>query len=555
MISRVTIQNFALIDHVSIEFVRRLNIFTGETGAGKSILIDALRFVLGERFDTTLVRNRQKPCTVEAVFELTENFIAHTPAVADFLDPNDDRQIIIVRSALPDNRATIKVNGKSVTRSQLKELGDRLVDFHGAYDHQSLLASGEHLNMLDRLCNFWTELNTYQEQFAEYQALIDQRNELRNRAENRDRELDMLGFQIRELEQVPLEDAPYEDIAAERSRINNAEKLFEHANTLLSLMENDHAGIVRGISQAFSPLKHLADIDASTSPLLESLLRMQEDAANLTAQLSHYLDTLSFDPGRAEDVNRRYDIYHELLRKYGPSLAEVRGFYERARETYHRLANLEGNASALDEQIRNKENQLKDYAAALTRKRQKTAAQLKKTIEAELKELGFTHIEFLCKIEPAPLQRSGADSVSFLISPNAGETLKPLADIVSSGEAARVMLALKKALIKTDLIPVLIFDEIDAQIGGRLGTITGKKLKELSEARQVILITHLPQIASFADAHFKVSKQTIHQRAATQVALLDKKERVAELAKMMSGEQESAIAVKHAYELLEKAKE
>ena len=299
----------------------------------------------------------------------------------------------------------------------------------------------------------------------------------------------------------------------------------------------------------------MSHLDSTTAPLLERLNLIQESSQNLLSELRHYADGLSFDSQTANDINRQCDVYDDIKRKYGPTLDDAQKFYNAAKEKYDLIKNFEHNDRELHETLKTQEKELSKIAQKITKKRQTAASDLKEIIEKELKELGINHVQFETRCEKIPFTINGQDQIIFYISPNAGEDLKPLAEIVSSGEAARVMLALKKALIKADSIPVLIFDEIDAQIGGRLGTVTGKKLKELSHHRQVILITHLPQIASFGDVHFKVIKSVKSGRTITEVNELDHGARVEEIAQMMSGQEQSKFSVKHAQEMLANAQQ
>jgi DNA repair protein RecN (Recombination protein N) len=553
MLSQFTIQNFGLIDRLEVEFCNRLNVFTGETGAGKSILIDALRYALGERLNTTFIRDTGKPCVVEAVFDISSEMLARCPFVSEYLS-GDDPVLIISRSYSPDGRNKIKINGFTVTVAQLKELGDHLVDFHGPHDHQMLFSEDSHINILDRLAEVQKEKSDYLKEYEKYAALQKKLKNLQSLAESSEREMDTLSHQIKELEQVPLEVSDYEEISRESTRINNSEKLFECVKQLVAILENDQTGVSNAVSQAFGPMSTLNGIDESTSELANILSRIQEDSSELINALNGYLDNLSFDQNEASDINRRCDIYYEIIRKYGPTLEDAKKFYESSREKHDLLVDLEHNDTELRKNIASSENDLKKSAKRITEKRKKRGKALEQTIENELKELGIKHVKFECRIERSDITVTGCDKVTFYISPNAGEDLKPLAEIVSSGEAARVMLALKKALTKVDPIPVLIFDEIDAQIGGRLGAITGKKLKELSQDRQVLLITHLPQIASFGDRHFKVSKMVENKRTITSVIPLEEDTRIKELANMMSGEMETLIAIEHAHDMLSRAK-
>ena len=553
MISQLSIKNFGLFDHITIDFSRGLNILTGETGAGKSILIDGLRYALGERLDPSQIRDPQQPCAVEAVFEISKKLVNDYEALLEFL-PEKETSLIINRAYLPDGRNRAKINGLSVTLAQLKELGNHLLDFHGPHDHQMLLSSDAHLSMLDRLSDIDALKNEYSEIYRKYLELSREQEKLKELSSSRERDIEILKHQIRELEQVPLEEEKYTELLEKQSRLNNSEKLYERAGQLINTLENDESGISQAITKAFPYTRLLNNIDPATSVLTENLSHIQEKSDEILSYLRSYLENLSFEPQEANEINKFCDTYIELKRKYGPSLEEVRKFYQSAKEKYDTLVNFEINSNELNEKISSLEKELRQIAQKITKKRKATADGLKETIEKELKELGIMHARFECKIEKAELNPDGQDRVIFYISPNAGEDLKPLAEIVSSGEAARLMLALKKALIKVDPIPVLIFDEIDAQIGGRLGTITGKKLKELSTDRQVILITHLPQIASFADTHFKIYKKVENNRTTTAIEELDAGTKIKEIAKMMSGEKESAIALTHAREMLTQAK-
>lgn len=552
MISQLTIQNFGLIDRIEIEFRAGLNVFTGETGAGKSILIDALHSALGKRLIPSVLRDSDSPCVIEAVFELSSKQLKELTVFSEYIS-DKERLLIINRTYFPDGRSKIKINGFNVTISQLRALGNHLIDFHGPHDHQMLFSEESHIRILDRLCDFRNSQKLYTEKYASYSALQKELNALRALSKNKAREQEILEFQIKEIEQVPLEKNHYERVLEEETRANNAEKLQECAAEVIRGLENEHNGLTSSISRMFSPLNTLNRLDETTAPLPEILQRMQNDSSELTSKLKNYVDKLSFNPAETAKLKKQYDIYYEILRKYGPQIENALNYYKKAKQKYNTLVDLEHSDASLKRRIAEDEKELNSLAKDLTGVRKQTAENLKKTIERELKELGISGVRFECRVEKTDLSPSGQDKVTLFISPNVGEGLKPLAKIVSSGEAARVMLALKKALTKVDPIPVLIFDEIDAQIGGRLGTVTGKKLKELAADRQVILITHLPQIASFGDYHYKVSKSVKNNRTVTEVLFLNKSLRIKELAQMMSGKNESQIALEHASHLLNQA--
>ena len=552
MLTQLTIKNFGLIDQVELTFHPRLNILTGATGAGKSIIIDGLRFALGARLKTSQIRDKGRPCQVEAVFELKKGLCQQHEIFQECVDP-EDMALIIQREAWADGRSKIKVNGSSVNVSQLKVLGNHLIDFHGPHDHQMLLSEDRHLEMLDRLVDFGDFKQRYDDTFKDYVGLTLKLNDIQSLAMTRERDLDLLTHQIKELEQVPLDTASYEDLGQKQARIQNTERLAEAASSLLHLIEHEEIGIAENVRKAFTFCSTLVETDEGAERFDEALSNIQDNVDQLAGDLRNYLDGLSFEPGQAEEINRKYDIYETIKRKYGPAIEDAARFYEEARRKYDLLNDLEHNDADLKKQIASCEKDLRSLASRLSGFRKTGAKILENTIEQELKDLGIEHVQFEVRFEEVSFSKDGTDRAAFYISPNAGEELKPLAEIVSSGEAARLMLALKRALTRVDPIPVLIFDEIDAQIGGRLGTVTGRKLKELSADRQVLLITHLPQIAVFGDSHFKVDKIVKNGHTFTHVGGLSGDERVNELAQMMEGKKKSEITVKHARQMLARA--
>ncbi len=553
MLSQLTIQNFGLIDRLSIDLADHLNILTGETGAGKSIIIDALRYVLGERLEASLIRDPKQPCLVQATFELTTKELKAHPLFADFLQEGES-QLIMERVYQPDGRSKIKINGLALTIGQLKEVGNHLIDFHGAHDHQMLLQESQHIVLLDKLAKAQDLKMEYAGSFETYSELCADLEELANLAKTNRRDFELLEHQIKELERVPLDQTEYEKVEQEQTKVNNSEKLYACVEQILVIFEDEESGIDSMMRKAFGPLRTLNQVDEATGQFTDQLTSTQDLTQDFLNNLRSYADSLSFDAGAAQEINNRYDIYQDIKRKYGPTFSAAQEFYLQAKEKFDLLNNFEHNDSQLREKIEDQKKELSKIAQKITKKRQAAGQELKATIEKELKELGINHVEFAVRIEKTEFNKDGQDKVIFFISPNAGEELKPLAQIVSSGEAARVMLALKKALINVDTIPVLIFDEIDAQIGGRLGTVTGKKLKELARDRQVILITHLPQIASFADIHFKIFKSVKAGRATTQISQLDETGRVKEIAEMMSGQSKSDISISHAEDMLSTAR-
>lgn len=552
MLTQLTVHNYGLIDQLSVEFHEKLNILSGETGAGKSIVVGALRAALGDKMDVSQLREADQPSVIEAVFDCGKNDLCWCEQLQEFMDA-DDSTLVIHRTLTPQGRHKIKVNGQAVNIGQLKAIGNRLMDFHGPHDHQMLLNSDYHIELLDQLCDFDESMKQYRQAYKRYLEIKKKIDDLSQMARTRDRELDLLIHQITDLSQVELDEEVYQDILQQKIRVDNAQRLNEAVRNILDLMDEGECSSGELIRQCFSAMNQLNRLDEQCSTFGDELTQIQESHGLLVANLRDYAMSLQFNEQDAQDIHAKSDIYEDIIRKYGPTLDDAKKFYAEAKEKQALLDDLEHNDQELRVQMEKINLELEGFAEKISHLRKKRARALKKTIEKELKELGIAHVRFEAKITKKEFEENGRDAVEFYISPNAGEDLKPMAEIVSSGEAARVMLALKKALIEVDPIPVLVFDEIDAQIGGRLGTITGEKLRDIAQYRQVILITHLPQIASFGDRHHKVIKSVKDSRSITEVIQLDEKQRIVELAQMMSGENESKLSVQHAKDMLKVA--
>lgn len=553
MLSHITVHNFGLIDRLTVELCPGLNIFTGETGAGKSIIIDAVRYVLGGRMTSSLVRDPSKPCLAEAVFDLSKNkSLLSDPVFEEYLGGNETL-LIIRRTFFPDGRNKVTVNGLTSTVSQIKNLGNRLLDLHGPHDHQMLFSEDAHIDIIDRMSDINSDKTVYISLYEEYESIRREIKNLNDISSSRERELDMLSHQIKELERVPLDADSYNGTIEESTRAANSSKLYECAAEMLNMIGDGTSGMNVSFESCAAKMRMLVNLDPSVSPISEILERAQEEINSLEISLGEYLETLSFSPEKTDDINRRYDIYYELIRKYGPTIEDVREFYLSAKKKYDLLVDIDHNTLELSSRLSSSEKKIRESAKKLTSIRKRTAEHLKTTIEKELKELGMPLVRFECRVQKQDISRTGSDNIAFYISTNEGEAMKPLAEIISSGEAARVMLALKKALTKVDPVPCLVFDEIDSHIGGRLGAVTGKKLKDISKERQIILITHLPQIASYGDRHIKVYKSVSSGRTSIEVSPLEGKTREKELAKMMSGEKETPIALDHARDMIKSA--
>ncbi|MDP3920460.1 MAG: DNA repair protein RecN [Candidatus Omnitrophota bacterium] len=557
MLTQISIKNFALIDEMTLDFGAGLNALTGETGAGKSILIDALRMALGERMEIEMVRDKSRPCIIEAAFLATDENLRNKEIFQQILEEGDE-YVILKREVTLAGRSKNFVNGRVVNLSALRDIACALVDFHGHYDNQRLFEPDSHLEFIDRLAGIVAGpsaslLESYRVIYHQFQKLLRKKESLLAARDGKERQVDLLKYQIEEIESV--NPKPDEDLhlTEEKIRLAHAQKLYDLTSEILTALdekEDSASSLLGSISRCFDDWHR---IDDSIEKTKEEMGAVGLNLEEIIRTVQDYRADLSFDEDRLEELESRIDRMEHLKRKYGITIQQVLEFCSEAKEKLDALENSEVYEKDLDKEIDEVLTGLKQNAAALSQKRVKRAADLGKVVEGELRELNIRHARFECRASKGDFGPRGQDIIEFFMSPNAGEPLKPLAEIASSGEASRIILALKRALMKVDSIPTLIFDEIDANIGGRLGRVVGDKLKQISGERQVLLITHLPQIASYADRHIKVEKWV--EKGKTQVAykVLAGQERVQELAQMMSGEDETQISKTHAQEMLKSA--
>ncbi len=550
MLLEIHVENFALMEQITVEFSPELNVLTGETGAGKSLLIDAIRFVLGERIDQIRMGTSKKTCRVEAIFELSSQLRQTIPDCDEYMDSEEDA-LILRREYNPETtRSRCQINGRTVTASQVKKITTHLLDIHGQYDHQLLFDPKVHIHLLDRFVQEESLKKNYKVTYNQYAALKRKKEELLGLQEDQEKELDILKFQIEEIEASGIEKVAVEELEQEHTRLANAEKLGETVNTLLQLLENGDVSIAELLGKATSKMGELAAIDPSVKQTSEELESSEIQIQEVVQSLQRYEQSITFDPEQLRAIEEKLDLIHTVERKYGGVLENVIKYLNESKIKYDQLINVTVYENEIDRELEKLLPEIKRLAAELTKKRKQAALSLKKTIERELKDLGIENAQFATSIEIMEFNGEGENSVEFLISSNLGQDLQPLQKIVSGGEVSRIMLALKKALCKVDPIPTLIFDEIDANIGGRMGTVTGEKLKQISSERQVLLITHLPQIASFAERHIKVRKKVKDKTTIADYQIVEGESRIQELAQMMSGDEETEISIKHAKELL-----
>ncbi len=563
MLTELRIQDFAIIDHLELEFGPGLVVFTGETGAGKSIIMDALDMLLGGRSDATSIRSEADLARVEGTFKLSgpERAAAHEILKReDLLD--EQNYVTLAREIRREGRSLARINGRSISLSLLKELGELLVDIHGQSEHLSLLNVRAHLGLLDRYANVESLLagyrKTYQNLLAirrELEALVEAQRDAQRRTE-------LLTFQADEIDAAKLKPGEDEELRKERDRLANAEALANLAQQALTVLDEGSPEAPAStdlIGQAAQALTKLAQIDATQIALAEQSVTLEESLADLARTLRNYLEAIEFNPKRLEEAEERLDLIRRLERKFGGSsesaiafAADARAQLETITTASERIAELESAESAALAK-------LSEQALGLSRKRKESAEQMSKSIEAELGDLHMAAAGFGVDFQTKPAEDglplpdgtrvafdgNGLDKIEFLVAPNPGEGLKPLAKIASGGETSRLMLALKNVLARADQVPTLIFDEIDQGIGGRVGGTVGEKLWQLGRAHQVFVITHLPQLAVFGDQHFQVQKVIEQNRTLTRVAKLSGEARTIELAQMLGTVTEGTLRSAH----------
>ena len=560
MIQELTITNYALIEKVRVDFAPGLNVLTGETGAGKSILIGALGLLLGNRADTEVIRTGAEEALVTGVFDWEPSDEGQEWLLANDLKGPSDEPLILKRTVRPQKRGGCSVGGQPVTRAQLEELTGFMVDLHGQHEHQSLFTADQHRRLLDRFAGLEGDLNEFSLQFQELALAKKQLEDLVNGETDREQELFRLSQVIQDIERAALKDGEEEDaLKAERSRLEQFGKLSGALESLEQALTDGRSSAVAQLKNARQALGAIVMVDdkwASEETRLENALFEVEDIAQT---LHRYKLGLSFSPERLEDVNERLVVLHSLDRRYGPGFDTILKTLANARERLALLENFTSEREKSEARVNTLEQKLIQAALKLSDRRQEAAKRLEAGVKTALTELGMRGAQFKIGFQRRMADTGkpvctpyGLDQVEFLLAANQGEAPKLLRETASGGELSRVMLALKSILSEADKIPILIFDEIDTGIGGEIGLALGKYLKRLSRTKQVLCITHLASIASFADHHLRVEKVTDAGRTSTGVSSVIGEERVREVARMLSGATVTEASLQHAQELIER---
>jgi DNA repair protein RecN (Recombination protein N) len=559
MLLELHIENLAIIDRVDIALAPGLNVLTGETGAGKSILLNALNLVLGERADPALIRTGADRLRVSAVFALPNDpellAMLHELGVEPEEDADGTALLYLAREVQASGRSIARVNGQPVPLGTLKTLGDLLIDLHGQHEHQSLLKPGSHLDLLDR----WLGEETLQLR-AEVRDAVRQlhhiENELRELSEReREREqmIDLYRFQQAEIRNAHLQPDEEEQLLTEERRLTHAERLLMLANSAYESLMGEGGAYDRA-AEASRALAEIVRIDPSIAewqePLESAIAQLEESAR----QLRQYAESIEYDPERLEEVIARLELIRRLKRKYGDTIEAILAYAQELEEKLHALEHQTERREALTEALEATRARAQSLCEQLSERRRAGAARFAEEVQAHLRELAMERAQFLVNITPKPMDTTGTDAVEFLFSANLGEPPRPLHKIASGGEMSRVMLALKTVLATASPVPTLVFDEIDAGLGGRTAHAVGDKLAQLSQHFQVACVTHLPQIASRAQHHLLIEKGIEGERTRVRVTALTGEARVQEIARMLAGEP-TETALQHARELLERAQD
>jgi DNA repair protein RecN (Recombination protein N) len=541
VLSLLRIKNLALVEELEWQMEPGFVAVTGETGAGKSIIIGALQLLLGERADKSLIRTGADLCTVEAVFSGSDLQRLNPQLVEAGIEPCEN-DLIIKRSFSATGGTRQFINGSPTTLSILKKLGDELVDLHGPHDHQSLLSPETQLSLLDSFARAEDQLEEYRKHYWQLQALVSEHAALNTAETAREQELDLLRHQVAEIKSANLVAEEEDEIEKRYKLASNSKRLIELASAIANKLSEADDSVLSQLAETQRLLRELEKTDNSIAQFSSAHAAAVVELSEIARTLSAYAEKLDLDPEQLAALEQRVSLFETLKRKYGGSIAEVIAFGERASERMQKIKGRDAELERLAKEIEGVRAQMNRAGEALRKLRAKAAPKLSENIRRNLRDLGFRQSEFEAKLSVLDESRpSGLDAVELLFSPNPGEPLKPLRAIASSGEISRLMLAIKSALAAHDAIPLLVFDEIDTNVGGEIAHGVGAKMQTLGRDHQVICITHLPQVAATASSHFVVTKDVTRGRTFSNLREVTGKGRQEEIARMLGGKSESAL--------------
>ncbi|MBF0255140.1 MAG: DNA repair protein RecN [Gammaproteobacteria bacterium] len=552
MLTSIHISNLIIVAELELEFAPGMTALTGETGAGKSILIDALGLALGDKADNSLIRQGAERAEISVSFDLDD-----CPEAAQWLADNDldpsDGQCIIRRVLTRDKRSRAYINGVASPGPQLQTLGSLLLAIHGQHAHQALMQASQQRNLLDDYAGLSEPRRQIQQTFRDWQQTRERFEQLRQASSARNERLDLLRFQVRELDQLALGPAELEQLDAEHDRLSHAGRLLQGCSGLLDLLAEGDTDLRSGLAQALRELQELSRLDAELSDpslALDSALIQLDEAIS---GLRHYLDHLGLDPERLAELEQRLGSIHDIARKHRLQPAEIPAHHAQLQQELAQLEHADETLDDLLEQTQHLQQAFLRQAEELRQARRQAGARLAREVSESMQQLGMNGGRFAVELEELSLDRasaSGLDRVIFMVSANPGQPLQPLAKSASGGELSRISLSLQVATADCSRIPTLIFDEVDVGIGGGVAEIVGRLLRRLGHERQVMCVTHLAQVASQAHNHLQVSKQTLEQETQTRIQVLDQAGRVQEIARMLGGVEITQSTLAHAQEML-----
>ena len=547
MLRLLHIENIAVIEQAEIVFEDGFNVMTGETGAGKSIVIDAISAILGERAYRDMIRTGTSRAAVRAIFDR----VPELPWFAENGVPYD-AETDIRRELTADGKNLCRVNGTAVTVGVLKKLGVQLINIHGQHDSAALFDEAQHLTVLDSFAEDEAERAAYAERYETVRALRREIDRLSMDESEKLRRMESLQYQIDELTKAHLRPGEEEELEARRKLMQNAEKLSDGLHEASACLDGDSQtdGAATLLGQAERALARLARIDDQLAPLQETVADLMYRVRDCAEQVAEQVDALSFSEAELDDVEQRLDILHRLHRKYGPTCEEMLAYLEKAKNELDEIEFSSDRVEQLKKKLRAAEQTAQEAALVLRERRKRAGEQLSARICSELAELDMKKVEFSCVFTETELTPLGADAVAFYMTANAGEALKPLSKVASGGELARIMLALKNVLAERDRVPTLIFDEVDTGVSGRAAQRVAEKLLAVSRTKQVLCVTHLPQLAALADTHFRIAKREADGRTYTSVTPLDFEGRRQELARIIGGANITETTLQSAGEML-----
>lgn len=552
MLMNLQVRDFAIVDRIDIEFEAGMTVLTGETGAGKSILVDALGLVLGERGSAQFLRDGAKRAEFAAEFDVSGLQSARAWLEEQALDVDDE--CLLRRVINDDGRSRAFINGNSVSLSQLKNLGDLLLDIHGQHFHQSLGRRSIQRDLLDHFGDLLEKRAATEKSFAAWKAVADRLQQLTEAESDRASRLDLLTFQLQELDGLALEPGEVDALHAERQKLQNSGRLVQGVNGALhSLFEDDAGNANSLIADAVRAVESLIDYDATLEPVLEMLNSASIQITEAADSLRRYSESIDMDPRRRDWVEERLDAIQTVSRKHRVAASEMSALVSKLHQEHNELSHAEERGRELEQQAEAARSRFLQMAKALSNARQKASGSFATSVTEAMKGLGMPGGVFeisLTALDAASARPWGIDEIDFLISANPGQAAQPLAKIASGGELSRMSLAIQVIASDGSAIPTMVFDEIDSGVGGGVAEMVGRRLQELGANRQVLCVTHLPQVASLADQHFRISKVTDGKTTRTRLHVLSKDERVEELARMLGGVEITRKTLEHAAEML-----